>query len=148
MIKVNDIFLPNDQVELETQDLKKWLKYCKLQDKRFKTVVDTVGEYGIWSRSMRLYSKIIKSHQTDRQMQPVWTKNCERYSNIDFYQTAFDFSVSDPVDCIRLDAEGLKSFLESQIETKFIYMDNFQDYEINGYRVIIDGERDKIFHKQ
>ena len=45
MIKVNDIFLPNDQVELETQDLKKWLKYCKLQDKRFKTVVDTVGEY-------------------------------------------------------------------------------------------------------
>lgn len=148
MIKVNDIFLPNDQVELETQDLKKWLKYCKLQDKRFKTVVDTVGEYGIWSRSMRLYSKIIKSHQTDRQMQPVWTKNCERYSNIDFYQTAFDFSVSDPVDCIRLDAEGLTSFLESQIETKFIYMDNFQDYEINGYRVIIDGERDKIFHKQ
>lgn len=81
-------------------------------------------------------------------MQPVWIKNCERYSNIDFYQTAFDFSVSDPVDCIRLDAEGLTSFLESQIETKFIYMDNFQDYEINGYRVIIDGERDKIFHKQ
>ena len=81
-------------------------------------------------------------------MRSVWIKNCERYSNIDFYQTAFDFSVSDAVDCIRLDAEGLRPFLESQIETKFIYMDNFQDYEINGYRVIIDGERDKIFHKQ
>ena len=146
MIKVNDIFLPNDQVNLETEDLKKWIRYCKLQNKHFKLVVDTVGEYGIWSRSMRFYSKQIKSHQTDRQMQKIWRKNCERYNNIGYYTTEFDFASAENIDCIRLDREKLGPFLRSNIQTKFIYMDDFQDYEIDGYRVILDGGRDKIFY--
>ena len=148
MIKVNDIFLPNDQVELETEDLKKWIRYCKLQDKRFKFVVDTVGEYGIWSRSMRLYSKEIKSHQTDKNLQTIWRKNCERYNNIGYYTTEFDFASPENIDCIRLNAEKLETFLRSKMQTKFIYMDDFTEYKIDGYQVILDGDRDKIFHTQ
>ena len=62
--KINDIWLPKDlDTELQTNDMKVWFKYCKLQYKNFSHVIDMVGEYGIWARSMRLYAKKISSFQ-------------------------------------------------------------------------------------
>ena len=61
MQKINDIWIPDENFDLSTNGLKKWILFCKLQYKKFKTVIDCDAQYGIWSRSMRHYAKKIIS---------------------------------------------------------------------------------------
>ena len=114
--KINDIWLPKDlDKELQTNDMKVWFKYCKLQYKNFSHVIDMVGEYGIWARSMRLYAKKISSFQTNNQYIPAWIKNCERYNNISYFQNTFNLnSVPDDMEVVRIGSDKLEQVIKTE----------------------------------
>lgn len=149
MRQINNIFLPEEEIVLQTDDLKIWLKYCKLQYKKFKCVVDSVGEWGIWSRNMRLYSKQILSYQTSTRHVKVWTKNCEMFNNIRIYQIPVDFTeLPDEVDLLRINGDRLSQFIQSKRIVPFVYVDNFpMGTEIGDYKILIQGINDKILYQ-
>ncbi len=144
--KINDIWLPKDlDTELQTNDMKVWFKYCKLQYKNFSHVIDMVGEYGIWARSMRLYAKKISSFQTNNQYIPAWIKNCERYNNISYFQNTFNLnSVPDDMEVVRIGSDKLEQFIKTDVP--FIYVSDAIIQDTERYKVLFLGERDTVLY--
>jgi hypothetical protein len=148
LTKVNDIWLPTDlQSELFTEDIKLWVYYCKMQKKDFDNVVDAVGEYGIWSRSMRFYAKNIRSFQNVKHFVEAWQKNCERYNNINYYQQEFTFDMlPDKIDVLRINGDMLENVLNLDKDIQFIFVDNFKPVPLHGYKKLFAGKRDQVLY--
>ena len=144
--KINDIWLPvNLEQELHTEDMKVWFKYCKLQTKKFSHVIDIVGEYCIWARSMRFYSKKISSYQTDSKFIPAWIKNCERYNNISYFQNTFALNfVTDQTELVRVPFDMLDKIHNKNIP--FIYVCNSTIEKLPNYKRLFIGKKDTVLY--
>ena len=84
MRKINEIWLPDEDVELSTGGLKQWIQYCKVQNKKFKQVLDCDSHYGIWSRSMRFYSNEIFAFENRKNYVKYSEKNLQPINHVKF----------------------------------------------------------------
>lgn len=175
MQKINEIWIPDEDVVLSTDGLKQWLLFCKLQNKKFRTVLDTKGEYGIWSRSMRNHAKKIMCFEDRKKFVQCCEKNTQHHNNIDFRQQLLNSSRIPPetfsidsldindLDLIRVDATNVIDILhgaaktlgkndENQSNVKFLYVSNYTtdaDLFVKSlhFLPIIENAPDRIYYR-
>ena len=175
MQKINDIWIPDENFDLSTNGLKKWILFCKLQYKKFKTVFDCDAQYGIWSRSMRHYAKKIISFENNKSYVPYCEKNTAPHNNIDFRKQILNDSVQPPqtftidyfnlsdVELIKINsANTIRVFSgapktlgqndENQSNVKFVYIENINNdvdtfVKSLKYKMILDNNPDRVYYK-
>lgn len=84
--KVNGFWVPSNDIHIEkwkqtgkfTQNtcLLKFIEYCKIQNKSFKTVLDIGAWCGTWSKAMEPFAKRIIAFEPDKTHFECLTKNC------------------------------------------------------------------------
>jgi len=173
--KINEIWLPDEDVELSTGGLKQWIKYCKLQYKKFKQVLDCNSNYGIWSRSMRLYSKEIFAFEHRKNYSQYSEKNLSPINHVKFNDQiisdvnvppktfTIDYFNFTNLELIKLDSKNVIKLFggapktlgnndENQSNVKFLYIENIDanaDTFIQSlkYKCILDNLPDRVYYK-
>ena len=84
--KVNGLWVPSNDIHIEkwkqtgkfTQNacLLKFMEYCKIQNKSFKTVLDIGAWCGTWAKAMEPFAKKIIAFEPDKTHFECLTKNC------------------------------------------------------------------------
>ncbi|OUU23451.1 MAG: hypothetical protein CBB97_13410 [Candidatus Endolissoclinum sp. TMED37] len=175
MQKINEIWLPDEDVQISTDGLKQWIKFCKYQYKKFQQVLDCNSEYGIWSRSMRLYAKEIFAFEHRKSFAKFSEKNLVPYNNVKYNDQQIADITSPPktfnidyfnytnLDLIKINSNNVITTFsgapktlgkndENQSNVKFLYIENITndvDAFINSlkYKCILDNLPDRVYYK-
>ena len=175
MRKINEIWLPDEDVELSTGGLKQWIQYCKVQNKKFKQVLDCDSHYGIWSRSMRFYSNEIFAFENRKNYVKYSEKNLQPINHVKFNNQiisdvnvppktfTIDYFNFTKLELIKLDSKNVITYFggapmtlgindENQSNVKFLYIENIDantDIFIQSlkYKCILDNVPDRVYYK-
>jgi FkbM family methyltransferase len=84
--KVNDFWVPSNDIHIEewksgkpfTQNkcLNKFLKYCQIQSKKMKTVIDVGAWCGTWAKAIEPYARKVIAFEPDQTHFTCLQRNC------------------------------------------------------------------------
>jgi len=91
--KINDLWLPSDDAQIEQwrkkgtpfmQDkcLNNFVKYCDIQNKKFKTVLDVGAWCGTWSKTMQPYCKRVIAFEPNKTNFECLQKNMGPFNHV------------------------------------------------------------------